>query len=120
MCGITLPLHSIAGKTFLSGDSYNSPNVQEDSSYFIDPKHKTDYSSILCVPIINNGECFGVLSIDGKKKNSFDKRDVEYLGYFATIIGLIMGAEIFKEDIKSYGMERRIRDANGGSRKKGS
>lgn len=106
-CGISLPLNSVAGKTFFSGEPYNSPNVHEDPLYFIDTKHKTDYSSLLCVPITNNGDRFGVLSIDGKKKNSFDKRDMEYLNYFATLIGLIMGAETLKEDTKILEIERR-------------
>lgn len=109
--GIELPFCSVAGHVYLTGKSHLSPDVHEDPLFYKDPKHKTDYSSLLCVPIMNK-ECFGVLSLDGRKKNSFDKHDEKHLSYFATLIGIIMKIELFNEDIKIYEMERRSSNAD--------
>lgn len=98
-----LPLHgSAAGNVFLTGENYISPNVHKESIYYKHPKLKMDYSSLLCVPIQINGNCYGVLSLDGKIENSFDQEDLEYMKYFATLIGMVREMDYLFEDIKIY------------------
>ncbi|WP_192895486.1 GAF domain-containing protein [Pelotomaculum sp. FP] len=109
--GISLPLNSIAGHVFITGNSYKSSNVHMDRVFFKDQKHRTDYFSLLCVPIMNKERCCGVLSLDGRKENSFDESDEKHLSYFATLIGIILETEFYVEDIKLYEIERRYSNA---------
>ena len=98
-----VPLNgSAAGYVFLTGENYISQNVHKESIYYRHPKLKMDYSSLLCVPIQINGNCHGVLSLDGHAENSFDLEDLEYMCYFATLIGTLKELDYLFEDIKIY------------------
>lgn len=105
---LRLPIsNSFAGQVFRTGKPLNSGQVQKEKIYLKIPETKTEYKSLVCVPIIVNGECRGVLSMDGKQSNSFDLDDADYLRYFAGLIGEIFKLEEVNDDICTIEEERR-------------
>lgn len=85
---------SKAGYCFINKEYFHSDDLRNDSSYKRNPKSSKHYHSLICVPIMYNGEPIGVLNLDGLQVDSFDKDDIDYITYFANSVSPILYKEL--------------------------
>lgn len=72
------------GKPRLSGNARAEPDYQ----YVCD---SSDFTSLICVPIRAQKGIMGVLTVDGRKEDSFDQHDVLVAQAYASVAGLYLG-----------------------------
>ncbi|WP_299090318.1 GAF domain-containing protein [uncultured Metabacillus sp.] len=80
---------SIAGKVFTKGEYSYCKDVTKEKDFVPNPKASKSYYSLLCVPIVINGETIAVLSIDGSERNCFSNDDIEYFKMFSNQLAII-------------------------------
>ncbi|SDI19414.1 GAF domain-containing protein [Alteribacillus persepolensis] len=92
---------SKAGECFTKGETYYNPDLSQDPSFNRNIESSKEYNSLLCIPIVFNEQSLGVLNIDGVKKNSFNKDDIDYLTFFANSLAPLLNKELKYNEILS-------------------
>lgn len=82
------------GHCFINSEAYANGHLSSDPSYKRNPKASKNYESLVCIPMVYQGETIGVLNIDGLKKNSFDSDDIDYIRYFANVLSPLLYKEL--------------------------
>ncbi len=83
---------TIAGEAAHNQRTINVPDVLEDDRW-LPIKRPPSYRSLLSVPIFDaNREVIGVVNVDGKRANTFEKDDELFLEAFASIVGFVLQA----------------------------
>jgi hypothetical protein len=85
---------SSAGYVYTSGEKYFNNDLSKDPRYIRNPKSSRQYFSLMCVPIQYSGTIIGILNIDGLKRNSFDRDDLDHLSYFASALAPLINLEL--------------------------
>lgn len=82
---IKVPAESIAGSVFSSGTPLLLADVKDDSRFFSEVDQKTHFKtrSIICVPMIINRTCIGVMELLNGSR-SFTEEDLEVFSAFAS------------------------------------
>lgn len=87
--GVRLPLgHGIAGLVAVTGQPMAVADVQRDSRHAADIADQVGYEprSILCVPLLRDGDVIGVLELlDKRDQQAFSHLDMQVLGHFAEL-----------------------------------
>ncbi len=87
--GVRVPLgHGIAGLVAVTGQPMAVSDVQGDSRHAADVADQIGYEpqSILCVPLLRDGEVVGVLELlDKREQAAFSAGDIQVLGHFAEL-----------------------------------
>lgn len=84
---------SLAGNVYHRGKLHVTGDVTADP-LFKRLEKSSEFHSLACLPIELTGNTVGVLSMTGFKKNSFNDDDIDYLRYFAHLIGLLRQMEL--------------------------
>lgn len=85
---------SKAGYCYTHGEIYSNMDISTDPTYERNPKASKEYFSLVCVPIVYQNQVIGVLNVDGLNKNSFDRDDIDYIGYFANVLAPLLNMEL--------------------------
>ncbi|MFT9116542.1 MAG: GAF domain-containing protein [Sporolactobacillus sp.] len=96
--------NSSAGYSYSSGEKYFNNDLTQDPRYKRNPLSSRQYYSLMCVPIQYSGTTIGILNIDGLKRGSFDRDDLDHLTYFASALAPLIKVEL------EY-IERTMREA---------
>lgn len=89
---------SSAGYCYTSKEKYHSDDVSLDPRYKRNPKSSRQYFSLICIPIQYEDEVIGILNVDGLKRKSFDRDDLDHLSYFASALAPLLKKEFeYKE-----------------------
>lgn len=92
---LVLPPDSAAGYVCRTGEPYCSGDVTAPGSRFCsNPKASKRYHSLLCLPIRCGPHVIGVLSVDGRERDSFAHEDQEFLTYVANALSLFLYIEL--------------------------
>jgi putative methionine-R-sulfoxide reductase with GAF domain len=90
---------SSAGYCYTSKEKYFTDDVTSDPRYKRHPKSSREYFSLMCVPIQYEEEVIGILNVDGLKRKSFDRDDLDHLSYFASALAPLLKKEFeYKEN----------------------
>ncbi len=77
-----------AGYAFSNQRAIYDNNVKK-STYFKEHEKMRNFSSLLCVPIIVNGQSKAVISIEAHAKDAFEETDIIYMEALAEIASII-------------------------------
>ena len=92
---LVLSPDSAAGYAYRTGETYCSGDVTAPGSRFsTNPKASKRYHSLLCLPIRCGPQVIGVLSVDGRERDSFTHDDQEFLTYVANALSLFLYIEL--------------------------
>ena len=87
--GVRVPLgHGIAGLVAVTGQPMAVAEVEADSRHAADIAEQIGYApqSILCVPLLRDGDVIGVLELlDKRGQRAFAAEDMQVLGHFAEL-----------------------------------
>ena len=91
----------LAGKTFQKRQPQIDKNLSEDKKVFSSDVLR-DLESAIAVPLVRDGEVFGILQLFGKAENSFDDNSLLLLEAVGErIIPLLTGSMAFERNITS-------------------
>lgn len=91
----------LAGRTFAAKKPQIDKNLSEDAKVF-SPETLCELRSAIAVPLVKNGESFGVLQLFGTSAKSFDQNSLVLLDAIGTrIVPLLIGSQSFEKNLSS-------------------
>lgn len=91
----------LAGKTLAAKKPQIDKSLAEDAKVF-SPETLRELKSAIAVPLVKNGEIFGVLQIFGASAKSFDQNSLLLLDAIGTrIVPLLIGSQSFEKNLSS-------------------
>lgn len=90
----TISLQSFEGNALINQKVYRTGNIKKEDIYITHPKYNK-INSLICAPLVYKGSGFGILSVDGTKKNAFSEED-------ELIIGLCTSQLIIVFTLRAY------------------
>lgn len=93
--------NSFAGSAYRCQEIYHCDDLTKNKTWKAHPKATKTYLSLACLPICSEGKIYGILNIDGEKPNSFCSDDIDYLSYFADILGSLFRLMDVRKDMNA-------------------
>lgn len=90
----SISLQSFEGNALINQTIFRTGNIKKEEIYITHPKYNK-INSLICAPLVYKGSGFGILSIDGTKKNAFSEED-------ELIIGLCTSQLIIVFTLRAY------------------
>jgi len=64
--------------------------------------------SIICVPIMVKGKVKGIIHLDSRKRNAFDRKDLEFAGLISSEVSLILERAFLYEEVRSLSIRDHL------------
>jgi PAS domain S-box-containing protein len=103
MSDFRIPLHSsICGRVFRTGEPVVIGDVSQAPDYF---KGHPEVRSELAVPVRASGEIIGVLNLESRRLNAFDKEDLAFYTVIAGQLGMALKNARLYHEVSRYAGE---------------